>query len=108
MGRRFRRRSPDSKSSLPLNRNHAMQHAAFGGIAQSGRLAVWSVLRHRRRTAVAMAAVAFGVAALILAGAFIEWIFWATRQGAIQSGLGHVQVARRGFHEKGTADLDRY
>jgi len=55
-----------------------------------------------------MAAVAFGVAALILAGAFIEWIFWATRQGAIQSGLGHIQVALQGFHEKGTADLNNY
>src|SRR5690242_10707846 len=52
--------------------------AAFARLSQSARLALWSVLRHRRRTGLAMIAVAFGVAALILAGAFVEWIFWAT------------------------------
>jgi len=55
-----------------------------------------------------MAAVGFGVAALILTGAFIEWIFWATREGTIQAGLGHIHVARQGFQEHGAADLGRY
>jgi putative ABC transport system permease protein len=77
-------------------------------ILQSGHLAVWSVLRQRRRTAFALAAVAFGIAALILAGAFVEWIFWAAREGTIQNGLGHIHAARKGFHDKGTADLNRY
>jgi putative ABC transport system permease protein len=67
-----------------------------------------SVLRQRRRTAIAAGAIAFGVCALILAGAFIEWIFWATREGTIQSGLGHIHVARQGFHEGGSADPDRF
>ena len=75
---------------------------------QSGRLALWSVTRHRRRTAVALLSVAFGVMALILAGGFIEWIFWATREFTVQTGLGHVRVARQGFQESGSADLDRY
>ncbi len=66
------------------------------------------VLRQRRRTAVSMGAIAFGVIALILAGAFIEWIFWATREGTIYAGLGHIQVARKGFRDSGTADLDRF
>jgi putative ABC transport system permease protein len=55
-----------------------------------------------------MGAVAFGVIALILAGAFIEWIFWATREGTIYAGLGHIQVARKGFRESGAADLERF
>jgi len=71
-------------------------------------IAVPNVLRQRRRTAIAAGAIAFGVCALILAGAFIEWIFWATREGTIQSGLGHVHAARLGFHEGGSADLDRF
>ena len=79
-----------------------------GMILQSGHLAIWSVLRHRRRTAFALAAIAFGVAALILAGSFVEWIFWATREGTIQSGLGHIHATKEGFHERGAADLDRY
>jgi putative ABC transport system permease protein len=67
-----------------------------------------SVLRHRRRTLIAAGAVAFGVVALVLAGAFIEWIFWATREGTIQQGLGHIHVARKGFHEHGMADPRRF
>jgi putative ABC transport system permease protein len=67
-----------------------------------------SVLRHRRRTGIAASAIAFGVVALILASAFIEWIFWATREGTIQQGLGHIHVARKGFHEHGMSDPGRF
>lgn len=66
------------------------------------------VLRQRRRTAVAAGAIAFGVAALILAGGFIEWIFWATRQGTIQSGVGHITVSQAGYRSDGAADPMRY
>jgi putative ABC transport system permease protein len=85
-----------------------MQQLGASTLRQSGRLALLSILRHRRRTTIAMVAVAFGVAALILAGAFVEWIFWATREGTIQGGLGHIHVARQGFQDHGTADLGRY
>ena len=67
------------------------------GLLQSGTLALWSVLRNRRRVAVAIGSVTFGIAALILAGGFIEWIFWATREGTIQTGLGHIHVVRSGY-----------
>ena len=77
-------------------------------LLQSGTLALWSVLRNRRRVALAVCSVTFGITALILAGGFIEWIFWATREGTIQGGLGHVHVARKGFQDHGTADLDRF
>lgn len=66
------------------------------------------VLRQRRRTFIAAGAIAFGVAALILAGGFIEWIFWATRQGTIQSGVGHITVVRPGYLSEGAADPMRY
>lgn len=66
------------------------------------------VLRQRRRTAIAAGAIAFGVVALILAGGFIEWIFWATRQGTIQSGVGHITVSRAGYRAEGAADPMRY
>lgn len=66
------------------------------------------VLRQRRRTAIAAGAIAFGVTALILAGGFIEWIFWATRQGTIQSGIGHITVTRTGSRDGGAADPARY
>ena len=76
--------------------------------ARTIRHAARCVLRQRRRTAVSMGAVAFGVAALILAGAFVEWIFWATREGTIYAGLGHIQVAREGFRDSGISDLEKF
>lgn len=78
------------------------------GLLDSTLIASRNVLRQRRRTAIAAGAIAFGVMALILAGAFIEWIFWATREGTIQAGLGHIHVAGHGFHDGGSADLDRF
>ena len=72
------------------------------------RLALRNVLRHRRRSAMAMGAVAFGVAAIILAGSFIEWVLWAMRETTIRSQLGHVQVARAGYAEAGAAEPMRF
>ena len=77
-------------------------------LLQSSYLAIRSVLRHRRRTLFVIAAVAFGVAALVTSGAFVEWIFWATREGTIQSGLGHIHASKRGFQEIGSSDPGRY
>ena len=42
--------------------------------------------------------------ALILAGGFIDWVFWAMREAAIQTGLGHIQIVRPGYKDSGTAD----
>jgi putative ABC transport system permease protein len=94
----------EARSSTPALARPVFPHA----FAQSAQLAWWSVLRHRRRTLVAILAVAFGTAALILAQAFIEWIFWATREGTIQGGLGHIHVSRQGFQKSGRADLARF
>jgi len=63
-----------------------------------------SVLRQKRRSAMAVAAVAFGIVALILAAGFIEWTYQAMREETINSRLGHIQVARRGYAESGVAD----
>jgi putative ABC transport system permease protein len=68
-------------------------------------LLAWrEVTRRKRRSAVAIGAIAFGVVALLLASGFIEWIFWSMRESTIRSGLGHIQVTRPGYHEAGLAD----
>jgi putative ABC transport system permease protein len=72
------------------------------------KLAARNLTRHRTRMLIALTAIAFGVVALLLAGGFIEWIFWAIREAAIQKGLGHVQISRPGFHESGFADPSAY
>ncbi len=67
-------------------------------------LALRNVLRQRRRSAIAVGAVAFGITALILASGFIEWIFLDFRESTIQSQLGHLQIVRPGYHDAGKAD----
>jgi putative ABC transport system permease protein len=67
-----------------------------------------NVTRQYRRSLFGISAVGFGVVALLLAAGFIEWIFWATREGAIQTGLGHVHVVRPGYLDGGQSDPWRY
>lgn len=68
------------------------------------RFAARNSVRNRTRSAIALSAIAFGVLAILLAGGFIEWVFWAIREAAIQTGLGHVQVVRQGYRQSGAAD----
>ena len=77
-------------------------------LALDARLAVRNVLRQRRRTGFGLASVAAGVAALVVAGGFIDWIYWAMRENTIGSRLGHVQIVRPGFLEAGAADPYAY
>ena len=72
------------------------------------KLAARNLTRHRTRTLISLSAIAFGVIALLLAGGFIEWIFWAMREAAIQTGLGHIQITRPGFRDAGFADPNAY
>jgi putative ABC transport system permease protein len=67
-----------------------------------------NVTRQYRRTLLGMCAVTFGVAALIVAAGFIEWVFWATREATIQTGLGHIHVTQRGYLNEGHADPWKY
>jgi len=67
-----------------------------------------NLARQRARTAIAVSAISFGVIALLLAGGFIQWIFWAMRESAIASQLGHIQVMRPGYLANGQADPYRY
>jgi len=71
-------------------------------------LAFRNIVRQRRRSLLALAAVSFGVIALLLAGGFIEWIFWAMREDTVRSRLGHIQISRPGYQDAGTADPFRY
>ena len=56
-----------------------------------------NIVRQYRRSLFGISAVAFGVIALLMTGGFIEWIFWAAREGAIEEGLGHIHIMRSGY-----------
>lgn len=67
-----------------------------------------NITRQYRRSLFGITAVAFGVVALLLASGFVEWIFWATREGNIQAGLGHIHVMRPNYLKDGQADPWHY
>lgn len=67
-------------------------------------LALRNVIRQKRRSMIAVGAVAFGVTALLLASGFIEWILMDFREKTIRSQLGHIQVVRPGYHDEGKAN----
>lgn len=71
-------------------------------------LAFRNLCRHRKRTALALGAIGFGVIALVLAGGFMEWVLWAMRESAIQGRLGHIQVTQRGFLTDGVSEPFAY
>lgn len=68
------------------------------------RIALLNLQRNKRRTLVAILTVSGGVIALLLAGGFINWIFHDMREATIHSQLGHIQIIRPGYFEKGIAD----
>jgi putative ABC transport system permease protein len=71
-------------------------------------LAFRNIVRQRRRSAVAIGAVSVGIAALVIATGFIEWIFEDFRESSIQAQLGHLQIVRPGYHDAGKADPYRF
>lgn len=68
------------------------------------RLASRNLRRNASRTVVAVLAVAGGIVAFLLASGFIAWIFDQMRESTIHSQLGHIQIVRPGYFEKGIAN----
>ena len=77
-------------------------------LAVDFRLALRNILRQRRRSVIAIAAISFGVMAMMLSAGYIEWIFWANRELATGQQFGHIQVTKRGYQEAGQADPFAY
>lgn len=71
-------------------------------LAALTRFALRSVLRHRGRSAMTLAAIAFGVVSLVLTGGFVSDVYAQLGESLIQSHSGHLQIARKGFFETGT------
>lgn len=76
--------------------------------ARSLYLTLVGLVRQGRRSVIGIGSVAFGVVAFVLAGGFVDWLYWGMREETIGSRLGHVQVARKGYRETGTADPFRF
>ena len=71
-------------------------------------LAFRNVFRNRFRTALTLAAIGCGVAAIIVSGGFVEDVFVQLRESTIHSRLGHIQVLRTGYLDYGRREPFRY
>jgi putative ABC transport system permease protein len=71
-------------------------------MALYAKLAVRNVFRNRRRTLITLAAMGFGTAAIIVFGGFVHAIYFGVRESTIRSQVGHIQIYRKGYSEKGT------
>ncbi len=67
-----------------------------------------SLLRNRRRTIASALAIGFGCIAILLSTGFVEWIYDAIRESAIQTGLGHLQIAAPGYWAEGATDPSKF
>jgi len=67
------------------------------------RLAFRNIFRNRLRSLITLAAIAFGCISLTIAGGFIEDTFDQMRESYIRSFLGHMQISKVGYYEKGAA-----
>lgn len=72
------------------------------------KLAFRNIFRNRLRTALTLAAITSGVAAIIVSGGFVEDVFIQLRESTIHSRLGHVQIYRAGYLDYGRRDPMRY
>src|SRR5882672_4122352 len=71
------------------------------------KLALRNLVRQRMRTGITLAAIAIGVASLVLSGGFVDDILLQLREATIHSQLGHLQIARRNAVESaGDRPLD--
>ena len=98
--------APDAAEAAP--RRGGQSSSLLGLLPADILLALRNLLRNRKRSALALGAIGFGVIALMLGGGFLEWVMWAMRESAIQGRLGHIQVTQRDFLTDGVADPFAY
>ena len=78
------------------------------GLPQRLSFAWRNVFRQRARSAGTLAAIGLGVAGLILAGGFVQDIFYQLGEAVIHSQSGHIQVAKKGYREGRVRDPESF
>jgi putative ABC transport system permease protein len=71
-------------------------------------LALRNIFRQKLRTAITLAAVVFGVTALIVSAGFVRDVLFQLSEATIHSQSGHLQVHRKGYYEQGARSPDKY
>lgn len=81
---------------------------SFALVRLDMRLALRNILRQRRRSLTAIAAIGFGIVSLMLASGYIEWSYWSIREESTTNQIGHIQITRPGYHQDGLSDPFAY
>jgi putative ABC transport system permease protein len=71
-------------------------------------LAVRNIGRNKARSALSLAAIACGVAGLILSGGFVHDLIFQLGEALIHSQSGHIQIARSGYFDFGSRAPAKY
>ncbi|MFQ5901441.1 MAG: ABC transporter permease [Thermodesulfobacteriota bacterium] len=71
-------------------------------------LALRNIFRNKRRSAITFLAIVSGMTGIIIFGGFIEFAFFGLREQTIRTQLGHIQIYKKGYTEKGVADPSDY
>ncbi len=71
-------------------------------------LAGRNVFRNKRRTRLTLLIAGTGVVSLIIFGGYTRSSYEGLREGSIRGGMGHLQLYKKGFNEKGAADSTKY
>lgn len=67
------------------------------------KIAFRNIFRNKVRSYITLGAIAFGCISLILTGGFINETFIKLRESLIHSQLGHIQIYKQGYFEKGSS-----
>ena len=69
------------------------------------KLALYNVFRNKRRTLITLLSIVIASCAIIVFGGFITFTFEALREGTIRTQLGHFQIGRIGYFDRGAGGL---
>lgn len=73
------------------------------------KLAIRNILRNKRRSLVTLSAIAVGFAAVSLFRGYTDNTYYGLRESAVRGeGLGHLNIYKAGWLEKGKLDPQRY
>src|SRR4030066_672521 len=67
------------------------------------KLAFKNIFRNKARTLITLGAISFGCISLIITGGFMEDSFSQMREGYIRGFLGHIQIYKEGYLDKGAS-----
>jgi putative ABC transport system permease protein len=71
-------------------------------------LALRNILRNKRRTAITFLAIISGLIGIIVFGGYVENTYMGLREQMINTQLGHIQLFKKGYTEKGVTDPAKY